>query len=86
MKIISHQESAYIRRFTKHSEEVSVSQDRQVEGVVILAIGKELVVASSFAEDNSEASLSYFPSQGLTFVTVSLVFISGRSPYCSLYS
>ena len=55
MKIISaksHKESAYIRRFTKHSKEGSVSQDRQVEGVVILAIGKELVVASSFAEDD----------------------------------
>ena len=65
MKIISDislQESAYIRRFTKHSEEGSVSQDRQVEGVVTLAIGKELVVASSFAEDDSEASLQYFPS------------------------
>ena len=66
MKIIStksHQESAYIRRFTKHNEEGSVNQDGQVEGVVTLAIGKELAVASSFAEDNSEASLQYFPSQ-----------------------
>ena len=65
MKIIStksHRESAYTRRFTKHSEEGSVDQDRQVEGVVALTIGKELDVASSFAEDNSEASLEYFPS------------------------
>ena len=65
MKIFStksYQESAYTRRFTKHSEEGSVDQDRQVEGVVALAIGKELAVTSSFAEDDSEASLQYFPS------------------------
>ena len=55
-------ESAYIRRFNKHSEEGSVNQDKKVKGVVNLAIGKELFVASSFAEDNSEASLQYFPS------------------------
>ncbi len=50
------------RRFNKHSEEGSVNQNGQVKGVAILAIGKELAVASSFAEDNSEASLQYFPS------------------------
>ena len=53
--------SAYTRRFNKHSEEGSVGQDKKVKGVVNLAIGKELFVASSFAEDNSEASLEHFP-------------------------
>ena len=58
----SRQENAYNRRFNKHNEEESVSQDGQIEGVAILAIGKELALASSFAEDNSEASLEHFPS------------------------
>ena len=71
MKIFSTKsslESAYTRRFNKHSEEGSVSQDREVKGVVTLAIGKELFVASSFAEDNSEASLEYFPSKNFNVV------------------
>ena len=47
-------ESAYTRRFNKHSEEESVGQDRRVKGVVHLAIVKELFVASSLAEVNPE--------------------------------
>ena len=54
MKIIStksHQESAYTRRFTKHSEEGSVDQDRKIIGVVGLAIAKELAVTAYQTED-----------------------------------
>ena len=51
--------------FTKHSEERSVNQDGLVKGVVTLTIGKESDVTSSFAEDNSEASLDDFPLQFL---------------------
>ena len=47
-----------------------MDQDRQVEGVAALAIGKELVVASSFAEDDSEASLQYFPSREALVTTL----------------
>ena len=43
-------ESAYTRRFNKHSEEESVSQDRKVQGVVALAIDKELAVHPALVE------------------------------------